>query len=131
MAHKKGLGSSKNGRDSNPKYLGVKMFDGQKAESGNIIVRQRGTKFRPGPGTLIKLMGRAHGRSIRAKSQSSASFGLSAMGSSGSVRRLRSNRQVRMPMVGMPAAAADCTPVRESSNAIEAIALAPAKRSPS
>jgi large subunit ribosomal protein L27 len=50
MAHKKGLGSSKNGRDSNPKYLGVKMFDGQKAESGNIIVRQRGTKFRPGPG---------------------------------------------------------------------------------
>jgi large subunit ribosomal protein L27 len=53
MAHKKGLGSSKNGRDSNPKFLGVKMFDGQKAESGNIIVRQRGTKFRPGPGTLI------------------------------------------------------------------------------
>jgi large subunit ribosomal protein L27 len=53
MAHKKGLGSSKNGRDSNPKYLGVKMFDGQAAESGNIIVRQRGTKFRPGPGTLI------------------------------------------------------------------------------
>ena len=53
MAHKKGLGSSKNGRDSNPKYLGVKMFAGQTAESGNIIVRQRGTRFRPGPGTLI------------------------------------------------------------------------------
>ena len=53
MAHKKGLGSSKNGRDSNPKYLGVKMFDGQAAEPGNIIVRQRGTKFRPGPGTQI------------------------------------------------------------------------------
>ena len=53
MAHKKGLGSSKNGRDSNPKYLGVKMFDGQTAEPGNIIVRQRGTKFRPGPGTQI------------------------------------------------------------------------------
>ena len=53
MAHKKGLGSSKNGRDSNPKYLGVKMFDGQAAESGNIIVRQRGTRFRPGPGTQI------------------------------------------------------------------------------
>jgi len=48
MAHKKGLGSSKNGRDSNPKYLGVKMFDGQAAEAGNIIVRQRGTRFRPG-----------------------------------------------------------------------------------
>ena len=53
MAHKKGLGSSKNGRDSNPKYLGVKMFDGQAVEPGNIIVRQRGTRFRPGPGTEI------------------------------------------------------------------------------
>ena len=53
MAHKKGLGSSKNGRDSNPKYLGVKMFDGQVVQPGNIIVRQRGTKFRPGPGTEI------------------------------------------------------------------------------
>ena len=57
MAHKKGLGSSKNGRDSNPKYLGVKMFDGQVAAAGNIIVRQRGTRFRPGPGTQI---GRDH-----------------------------------------------------------------------
>jgi large subunit ribosomal protein L27 len=57
MAHKKGLGSSKNGRDSNPKYLGVKMFGGQTAVAGNIIVRQRGTKFRPGPGTKI---GRDH-----------------------------------------------------------------------
>jgi large subunit ribosomal protein L27 len=53
MAHKKGLGSSKNGRDSKPKYLGVKMFDGQTVESGNIIVRQRGTRFRPGPGTEL------------------------------------------------------------------------------
>jgi large subunit ribosomal protein L27 len=53
MAHKKGLGSSKNGRDSNPKYLGVKMFDGQVVQPGNIIVRQRGTRFRPGPGTEI------------------------------------------------------------------------------
>ena len=53
MAHKKGLGSSKNGRDSNPKYLGVKMFDGQVAEPGNIIVRQRGTRFKPGAGVGI------------------------------------------------------------------------------
>ena len=53
MAHKKGLGSSKNGRDSNPKYLGVKMFDGQSVVPGNIIVRQRGTRFRPGPGTEL------------------------------------------------------------------------------
>ena len=53
MAHKKGLGSSKNGRDSNPKYLGVKMFDGEQVQPGNIIVRQRGTRFRPGPGTEL------------------------------------------------------------------------------
>jgi large subunit ribosomal protein L27 len=53
MAHKKGLGSSKNGRDSNPKYLGVKMFDGQTAQPGNIIVRQRGTRFHAGPGTQM------------------------------------------------------------------------------
>ena len=51
MAHKKGLGSSRNGRDSNPKMLGVKIFDGQAVRSGMIIVRQRGTRFRPGPGT--------------------------------------------------------------------------------
>ena len=50
MAHKKGLGSSRNGRDSNPKMLGVKMFAGQDVKAGMIIVRQRGTKFRPGPG---------------------------------------------------------------------------------
>jgi len=53
MAHKKGLGSSKNGRDSNPQFLGVKMFDGQVVQPGNIIVRQRGTRFRPGPGTQL------------------------------------------------------------------------------
>ena len=51
MAHKKGLGSSRNGRDSNPKMLGVKMFAGQDVKAGMIIVRQRGTKFRPGQGT--------------------------------------------------------------------------------
>ena len=48
MAHKKGMGSSKNGRDSKPKYLGVKRSDGQKISSGTIIVRQRGTKIHPG-----------------------------------------------------------------------------------
>ena len=51
MAHKKGLGSSRNGRDSNAKRLGVKIFAGQQVKSGMIIVRQRGTRFRPGPGT--------------------------------------------------------------------------------
>ena len=48
MAHKKGVGSSKNGRESESKRLGVKIFGGQAAISGNIIVRQRGTKFHPG-----------------------------------------------------------------------------------
>ncbi len=53
MAHKKGLGSSRNGRDSNAKRLGVKIFGGQKVKSGMIIVRQRGTKFRPGDGVSL------------------------------------------------------------------------------
>ncbi len=48
MAHKKGVGSSKNGRDSNPKMLGIKAFGGQKISAGSIIVKQRGTKFHPG-----------------------------------------------------------------------------------
>ena len=48
MAHKKGMGSSKNGRDSKPKMLGVKAFGGQKVTAGSIIIKQRGTKFKPG-----------------------------------------------------------------------------------
>jgi large subunit ribosomal protein L27 len=48
MAHKKGMGSSRNGRDSKPKMLGVKRYDGQLVTAGSIIVRQRGTKIRPG-----------------------------------------------------------------------------------
>lgn len=57
MAHKKGLGSSRNGRESNPNMLGVKVFAGQQVSGGEIIVRQRGTKFWPGDGTGI---GRDH-----------------------------------------------------------------------
>jgi large subunit ribosomal protein L27 len=53
MAHKKGLGSSKNGRDSNPQFLGVKIFGGEDVRAGQIIVRQRGSRFRAGPGTKI------------------------------------------------------------------------------
>ncbi len=48
MAHKKGLGSTRNGRDSNPKYLGVKKFGGETVIAGNIIIRQNGTKWHPG-----------------------------------------------------------------------------------
>jgi len=57
MAHKKGQGSSRNGRDSNPKYLGVKVFGGQTVTCGSILVRQRGTKFHPGRNVS---MGRDH-----------------------------------------------------------------------
>jgi large subunit ribosomal protein L27 len=57
MASKKGVGSTRNGRDSNPKYLGVKIYGGQAIEAGNIIVRQRGTQFHAGTGVGI---GRDH-----------------------------------------------------------------------
>lgn len=48
MAHKKGVGSSRNGRDSNPQFLGIKRYGGEAISAGGIIVRQRGTKFHPG-----------------------------------------------------------------------------------
>jgi large subunit ribosomal protein L27 len=48
MAHKKGQGSTRNGRDSNPKYLGIKAYAGQTVTTGSILVRQRGTKFKAG-----------------------------------------------------------------------------------
>lgn len=48
MAHKKGLGSTKNGRDSNPQYLGVKKYGSEKVKAGNILIRQRGSNFYPG-----------------------------------------------------------------------------------
>ena len=57
MAHKKAGGSTRNGRDSNPKYLGVKMSGGQACNAGNIIIRQRGTQFHPGTGVGL---GRDH-----------------------------------------------------------------------
>lgn len=57
MAHKKGVGSTDNGRDSNPNFLGVKLFGGQLATAGNIIIRQRGTRFHPGKNVY---MGKDH-----------------------------------------------------------------------
>lgn len=57
MASKKGVGSTRNGRDSNPKYLGVKVYGGEAINAGNIIIRQRGTQFHPGTGVGL---GRDH-----------------------------------------------------------------------
>jgi large subunit ribosomal protein L27 len=66
MSSKKGAGSTRNGRDSNPKYLGIKKSGGQKVTAGNIIIRQRGTKYRPGINVGIgrdhTLFARADGR---------------------------------------------------------------------
>ncbi|MBM3701934.1 MAG: 50S ribosomal protein L27 [Actinobacteria bacterium] len=66
MSSKKGVGSSRNGRDSNPKYLGIKRSGGQLVTAGNIIIRQRGTRFRPGFNVGIgrdhTLFARADGR---------------------------------------------------------------------
>ena len=53
MAHKKGQGSCRNGRDSNPKYRGIKCYAGEKVRSGNIIVRQLGSRFKPGRGVRM------------------------------------------------------------------------------
>jgi len=78
MAHKKGAGSSKNGRESHSKRLGVKVYGGQAAQAGNIIVRQRGTKHHPGKGVGI---GRDHtlfalvdGKVVFKKGQKDRSF---------------------------------------------------------
>ena len=75
MAHKKGLGSSRNGRDSKPKFLGVKVFAGETVTGGEIIVRQRGTVFHPGAGVGI---GRDH--TIFAKSPGIVQFNVGRRG---------------------------------------------------
>jgi len=69
MAHKKGGGSSRNGRDSNPQYLGVKKYAGELVKAGNILIRQRGTKFHPG---FNVGMGKDH--TLFAKSQGIVKF---------------------------------------------------------
>jgi large subunit ribosomal protein L27 len=75
MAHKKGLGSSRNGRDSNAKRLGVKVFSGETVRGGEIIVRQRGTVFKPGAGAGI---GRDH--TIFAKAAGTVEFKIGRKG---------------------------------------------------
>jgi large subunit ribosomal protein L27 len=69
MAHKKGVGSTKNGRDSNPKMLGVKVYGGQSIHAGGIIVRQRGTRFHPGEN-----VGRGNDDTLFAKADGTVRF---------------------------------------------------------
>ena len=69
MAHKKGVGSSRNGRDSNPKMLGVKRYSGETVTAGSIIVRQRGTKIHPGDN-----VGRGNDDTLFAKKDGTVSF---------------------------------------------------------
>jgi large subunit ribosomal protein L27 len=70
MAHKKGASSSRNGRDSNPQYLGVKRFGGQVVKAGEILIRQRGTKFHPGD-----LVGRGGDDTLFALAAGAVQFG--------------------------------------------------------
>jgi large subunit ribosomal protein L27 len=70
MAHKKGASSSRNGRESNPQYLGVKRFGGQVVKAGEIIIRQRGTKFHPGD-----MVGRGGDDTLFARAAGSVQFG--------------------------------------------------------
>jgi len=72
MAHKKGASSSRNGRDSNPQFLGVKRYGGQAVKAGEILVRQRGTKFHPGAN-----VGRGGDDTLFALVEGSVKFGLS------------------------------------------------------
>jgi large subunit ribosomal protein L27 len=72
MAHKKGASSSRNGRDSNPQFLGVKRFGGQVVKAGEIIVRQRGTKFHPGAN-----VGRGSDDTLFALTPGAVQFGVS------------------------------------------------------
>jgi large subunit ribosomal protein L27 len=72
MAHKKGASSSRNGRDSNPQYLGVKRFGGESVKAGEILIRQRGTKFHPGVG-----VGRGRDDTLFALVAGSVEFGRS------------------------------------------------------
>ncbi len=75
MAHKKGVGSSKNGRDSNPQMLGVKVYGGTAIPAGSIIVRQRGTKFHPGVN-----VGRGNDDTLFAKASGRVRFAVSTGG---------------------------------------------------
>ena len=75
MAHKKGVGSTKNGRDSNPQMLGVKVYGGTAIPAGSIIVRQRGTKFHPGVN-----VGRGNDDTLFAKTDGRVRFAVSRGG---------------------------------------------------
>lgn len=111
MAHKKGVGSTDNGRDSNPKYLGVKLFGGQSATAGNIIVRQRGTKFHPGDNVY---MGRDY--TLHAKVDGTVVY-----------RRRKNNRTYVSILPNDAALAADTRPIVNTKAAASSFVAQPAK----
>ncbi len=112
MAHKKGVGSTDNGRDSDSKRLGVKLFGGQSAIAGNIIIRQRGTKYHPGENVY---MGKDF--TIHAKVDGTVAF-----------RKRRSNRTYVSIVPGDEVAVAPAAPVKKAAPK-KAAAPAPAARS--
>ncbi len=102
MAHKTGLGSSRNGRDSNAKRLGVKVFAGQSVTGGEIIVRQRGTRFKPGDGVGI-----GRDDTIYARAAGTVQF---ATGRRGRVISVIVGEAVALEPTAAAPAAADATP---------------------
>jgi large subunit ribosomal protein L27 len=121
MAHKKGVGSTDNGRDSNSKRLGVKLFGGQVAQAGNIIVRQRGTKYHSGPNTYL-----SKDFTIHAKVDGTISF------------RKRKGNKTFVSVVPMDEVAETIAPVKKEKAKVEkapakkaAVAEAPAKKAAS
>ena len=105
MAHKKGLGSSRNGRDSNSKRLGVKVFAGQTVTGGEIIVRQRGTQFHPGDGVGI-----GKDDTIFAKSAGTVEFTRGRRGRVISVARRPRRRHRRLDTMARAARCRGCLP---------------------
>ncbi|MEM9928330.1 MAG: 50S ribosomal protein L27 [Bacteroidota bacterium] len=114
MAHKKGVGSTDNGRDSNSKRLGVKLFGGQVAKAGNIIIRQRGTKYHPGENVY---MGRDY--TIHAKIDGNVSF-----------RKSHRNRMYVSVVPAGAAAPAPAAPAKKEAPKKAAPAPAPAPEAP-
>ncbi len=131
MAHKKGVGSTDNGRDSNPKYLGVKLFGGQYAKPGSIIVRQRGTRFHAGDNVY---MGKDH--TLHAEIEGTVTFKKKRLDRTyisilplGEVKEDKAASNGNAKAKAAPkAAAAKSTPTKKEATKVESAKVAPAKK---